>query len=78
MKGSGSTALPRDFKYGRYRYVTWDAKDVTDEDGNITIEYDYAEASGDATDAEMRAAVLVELTTTGEEDRIDEIMEVEQ
>lgn len=68
----------RDFRYGRYRYVTWDAHSVTDADGNETIEFCYAEAPANCGDAEMRAAVLAELAKTGEENRIDDIIELPQ
>ena len=74
MKATGSSVLMRDFRYGRYRYVTWDATRCNDADGNETIEFCYAQAPANCTDAEMRAAVLAELAKTGEESRIDEVM----
>ena len=74
MKGSGSTIPPKDFTYGRHRYITWDATSCNDGDGNETIEFCYAEAPANCTDAEMRAAVLAVLAMSGEENRIDEIM----
>ena len=74
MKGNGSSIPARDFNYGRYRYVTWDATSHTDGDGNETIEFCYAEAPANCSDAEMRAAVLAVLAKTGEESRIDEVM----
>lgn len=78
MKATGSSLPERDFRYGRYRYVTWDAHSVTDADGNETIEFCYAEAPANCSDAEMRAAVLGVLAISGEESRIDEIMGLPQ
>lgn len=75
MKATGSSLPERDFRYGRYRYVTWDATLHTDDDGNETIEFCYAEAPANCSDAEMRAAVLGVLAISGEESRIDEIMQ---
>lgn len=74
MKATGSSMPKRDFRYGRHRYMTWDATSHTDGDGNETIEFCYAEAPANCTDAEMRAAVLAVLAMSGEEIRIDEIM----
>lgn len=76
MKATGSVIPERDFVYGRYRYVTWDAHSTTDEEGNNMVEFNYAEAAADCSDAEMRAAVMAELEKTGESARIDEIMAV--
>ena len=76
MKGNGSSIPARDFNYGRYRCVTWEATSHTDGDGNETIEFCYAEAPANCSDAEMRAVVLAELAKTGEEGRIDEIFEL--
>jgi hypothetical protein len=56
--------------------VTWDAYTITDEEGNNMVEFSYAEAAADCSDADMRAAVLAELEKTVEEHRIDEIMEM--
>jgi len=77
MKGSGTTVPMQRFNYSRFRYITWDAHEVADEEGNASIEFDYAEGPADATDEEMRVIVLAELAKTGEEDRIDEIMEID-
>ena len=76
MIATASSMPKRDFRYGRYRYVTWDATSHTDGDGNETIEFCYAEAPANCSDAEMRAVVLAELAKTGEEGRIDEIFEL--
>lgn len=78
MKATGSSLPERDFRYGRYRYVTWDATLHTDDEGNETIVFCYAEAPANCSDAEMRAAVLAELAKTGEENRIDDIIELPQ
>ena len=78
MKATGSSIPDQNFRYGRYRYVTWDATSHTDGDGNETIEFCYAEAPANCSDDDMRAAVLAELAKTGEEGRIDEIFELPQ
>jgi hypothetical protein len=77
MKATGSTIPLRDFQYSRYRYITWDAEEKTDEEGNSIVEFNYAEAERDCSDEQMRAAILVELAKTGEENRIDEIMNID-
>ncbi len=75
MKGSGCTIPIKGFTYSGFRYVTWDAHEVADNEGNVSVEFDYAEAEADATDDEMVAIVLAELTKTGEEDRVDTIID---
>ena len=76
MKATGSSIPDQNFRYGRHRYITWDATSCNDGDGNETIEFCYAEAPANCSDAEMRAVVLAELAKTGEEGRIDEIFEL--
>lgn len=77
MKATGSTIPLRGFQYSRYRYVTWDTEEKIDEEGNSIVAFSYAEADRDCSDEQMRAAVLVELAKTGEEQRIEEIMNID-